>query len=324
MKVRLDNLNRVYTYCLNNVDCRRTLLLEYFGEQYLSSQCKRRRETRCDNCCSVAQTKSVDFTNLSKEIRVLVENITKKSRSVTINQLVDILKGSKQKFIKDSGYDQFDQFNKAADVQRIGSNKALRLVKYPRLPCLDLERLLSKLVLEGYLHQDISINDTYGTANAYIRPGPTINFSTPIILSICAKKENSNSTTTSQKIDSHKTRLIDECLLKLKEELKSIGNEHNIKYSTILSEKSLKQMSCLMPKNREEMIEQIVEVTSIKYEMYTFERLLKITNRFRSAVEQQQNQDLNNSNLKRKREINESTKSAYFNQENEATSKKKK
>ena len=118
-KVRIDNLNRVYAYCLNNVDCRRTLLLEYFGEQYLSSQCKRHVQTRCDNCCSVAQTKSVDFTALAKQICALVDQFTRQAKSATINQVVDILKGSKQKAIKDAGYDKLEQFNIAEDVTRI-------------------------------------------------------------------------------------------------------------------------------------------------------------------------------------------------------------
>ena len=117
-KVRIDNLHRVYAYCLNNVDCRRTLLLEYFGEQYLASQCKRHVETRCDNCCSVAQTKLVDFTSLSKHICALIDQLTKQSRSATINQVMDILKGSKQKAIKDAGHDKLEQFNIADEVSR--------------------------------------------------------------------------------------------------------------------------------------------------------------------------------------------------------------
>ena len=117
-KVRLDNLHRVYSYCLNNVDCRRTLLLEYFGEQYLSSQCKRHVQTRCDNCCSVAQTKLADFTSLSKQICALVDHLTRQSKSTTINQVVDILRGSKQRAIIDAGHDQLEQYNIAEEVSK--------------------------------------------------------------------------------------------------------------------------------------------------------------------------------------------------------------
>ena len=118
-KTRVDNLHSVYAYCINDVDCRRTLLLEYFGERYLASQCKRHVETRCDNCCSVAQTKLVDFTELSKHILALVEQLTQNMRTTTINYLIDVLKGSKQRAIIAAGHDQLQQYNIAQDVTRI-------------------------------------------------------------------------------------------------------------------------------------------------------------------------------------------------------------
>jgi bloom syndrome protein len=123
-KVRIDNLHRVYAYCLNNVDCRRTLLLEYFGEQYLSSQCKRHVQTRCDNCCSVAQTKLVDLTSLARQICALVEHLTRQAKSTTINQVIDIVKGSKQRAIKDAGFDKLQQFNIAEQVPRTSESSA--------------------------------------------------------------------------------------------------------------------------------------------------------------------------------------------------------
>jgi hypothetical protein len=96
----------------------------------------------------------------------------------------------------------------------------------------------TKLILDDYLHQDISINDTYGTANAYIRLGKNTTFSNPITLSVCIKKENPNASSTISK-SSTRNRLVDGCLMKLKDELKKISSEYNIKYSTILSDKKL-------------------------------------------------------------------------------------
>ena len=46
MKVGLDNLFKCVRYCLNEVDCRRTMLLEYFGEKFASEKCGK----TCDNC----------------------------------------------------------------------------------------------------------------------------------------------------------------------------------------------------------------------------------------------------------------------------------
>ena len=322
-KVRLDNLNRVYAYCLNDVDCRRTLLLEYFGEQYLSSQCKKHFQTRCDNCCSVAQTKSVDFTGLAKHILALVEKLTTQSRTATMNQIVDILKGSKQKAIKDAGHDQLEQFNIAEEVTRTSTSIffTFSLIEFI---IVDVERLISKLILEGYLHQEISINDTYNTANAYIRLGQTTTFSQPITLSVCVKKENGHVSSTNA-TNSTRNRLVDSCLIKLKEQLKLISSEYNIKYSTILSEKALKQMASIMPRTKEEMLKKTIEMTKIKYDMYRLDRLLAITCSFGSKLDEEKKEDATNGGgVKRKRDGEMTTSNYFQDKSNSIISKKKK
>ncbi|CAM4861610.1 unnamed protein product [Rotaria socialis] len=303
-KVRIHNLHCVYAYCLNNVDCRRTLLLEYFGEQYLSSQCKKYTETRCDNCCNVAETKLVDFTVCAKHVISLVDQLTKQFKSATINQVIDILKGSKQRAIIDAGLDKLEQFNIAEEVSRNS-----------------LERLLSKLILDGYLHQDISINDAYGTVTAYIRVGKTNMLSTPITLSVCTKKENSNASSVMSN-NSTRNRLVDSCLLKLKDEMKLISSQYHIKYSTILSEKALKQMAIIMPKTKQEMLRKTVEMTTIKYDMYKLDRLLAITCQFASKLDEEEADDSVNNGLKRKRET--TLTSSYFQDTANTMSKKKK
>lgn len=189
---------------------------------------------------------------------------------------------------------------------------------HPRLFPVDLERLLSKLILDGYLYQDISINDTYGTASAYIRVGKESVFSTPVTLSICVQKENENIASTIAK-NSSRDRLVDSCLSQLKDELKSISAEHNIKYSTILSEKALKQMASIMPKSKEEMLKKILEMTTIKYDMYRFDRLLSITCQFRAKSDEE---TTDNSSCKRKRET--PTTSSYFQENTNQFVKKKK
>lgn len=179
-------------------------------------------------------------------------------------------------------------------------------------------------MLEGYLHQDISINDTYGSATAYIRLGSNTAFSPPITLSVCTKAENTNVSSAAY-TDSTRNRLVDGCLIKLKEQLKAISAEHNIKYSTILSEKALKQMATLMPRTKEEMLRKTIEMTTIKYDMYQLERLLHITCQFRTKLDQEKNDDPANGNhLKRKRDATNSSTSAYFQDKTNLPTKKKK
>jgi superfamily II DNA helicase RecQ len=46
-------------------------------------------------------------------------------KSATINQVVDILKGSKQRAIKDAGHDKLEQFNIAEEVSRTSKFEVL-------------------------------------------------------------------------------------------------------------------------------------------------------------------------------------------------------
>lgn len=49
-RVHLQNLFRVVTYCENQVDCRRKIQLNYFGETFNDDSCVANKETTCDNC----------------------------------------------------------------------------------------------------------------------------------------------------------------------------------------------------------------------------------------------------------------------------------
>lgn len=155
------------------------------------------------------------------------------------------------------------------------------------------------------------MNDTYGSATAYIRLGTRRDFTEPIQLSVCAKKENTN-VVSEKSTNCLRNRLVDQCLIKLKDELKQISSEYNIKYSTILSEKALKQMATTMPRTKEDMLKKTVELTRIKYEMYKLDRLLSITCSFGSKLDEEKLDDstITNSGVKRKRDT--PVTSSYF------------
>lgn len=164
------------------------------------------------------------------------------------------------------------------------------------------------------------MNDTYGSATAYIRLGNRRDFTESIQLSVCAKKENTN-VVSEKSTNCLRNRLVDQCLIKLKDELKQISSEYNIKYSTILSEKALKQMATTMPRTKEDMLKKTVELTRIKYEMYKLDRLLSITCSFGSKLDEEKPEDsTTSSGLKRKRDA--PITSSYF--QDKTSSKKKK
>jgi len=147
-------------------------------------------------------------------------------------------------------------------------------------------------------------------------------FSNPITLSVCIQKENPNVSSTISN-SSTRNRLVDNCLMKLKDELKQISSEYNIKYSTILSEKALKQMALTMPRTKEDMLRKTVEMTTIKYDMYKLDRLLSITCLFGSKLDEEESTNNVGGGLKRKRE-SEITTSNYFQDKTNFNSKKKK
>lgn len=46
----MNNLYKIVEYCENLIDCRRTLQLNYFAEQFSREQCLANRDMACDNC----------------------------------------------------------------------------------------------------------------------------------------------------------------------------------------------------------------------------------------------------------------------------------
>lgn len=49
-QVHINNLYKIVEYCENVIDCRRSLQLNYFAEQFSREQCLANRDMACDNC----------------------------------------------------------------------------------------------------------------------------------------------------------------------------------------------------------------------------------------------------------------------------------
>ena len=112
------------------VDCRRKLLLDYFGESFPVDQCK----GTCDNCQRTGTVEEKDFTELGIVILEAVSGIGRKD-SLTAKKLEKIFSGSKAK-----------------DVSAYSS--LVKSVREP-LPSGDtVLRLLNMMCLKGYLFED--------------------------------------------------------------------------------------------------------------------------------------------------------------------------
>lgn len=90
-----EELKKVVDYCQNKTTCRRKMVLRHFDEDFDERQCNK----TCDNCANSKTNKYVDYTKEAKEIHKVLRMINRYAKA-TINQLVDIYKGSKNKKTK--------------------------------------------------------------------------------------------------------------------------------------------------------------------------------------------------------------------------------
>ena len=92
-----DMLKRVVQFGLNKTECRRHLVLQYFGENFPTEQCK----ASCDNCLESTNGgghKIVDVTQHAKNIVEMVRGA--RAAKVTQTMFIDTYKGSKAKNVR--------------------------------------------------------------------------------------------------------------------------------------------------------------------------------------------------------------------------------
>jgi len=158
-KTHYDNLWQMVRYCENISDCRRMQQLQYFGEVFDSSKCGEMRNTKCDNCQLMEQSsiEKIDITDISRTVLIAVQRLSQSSRfnqrNFTLNHLVDIWRGGKAAKIINSGWDKDPLYGKGSSHSVIEANRMLR-----------------KLILEGYLWEELVVNKECG-ASAYVKLG---------------------------------------------------------------------------------------------------------------------------------------------------------
>lgn len=102
-EVQYAKLDRMWE-CANTSDCRTNLLLNYFGE-YRQEPCN-----HCDNCLQPKE--SFDGTVLAQKA---LSAIVRTGEQISMNMLIDILRGSHKKEIIDKAYDKIKTFGAGRD-----------------------------------------------------------------------------------------------------------------------------------------------------------------------------------------------------------------
>merc|ERR1719376_1314101 len=153
-KIHLNNLQAVINYCNNVSDCRRVVQLQYFGEVFDARACKSAPLSACDNCRSTSEKR--DLTAFAQTVINGVEELRAKrgfGSNFTVNQLVDILRGSKNQKVVKSGWDATPMY---------GQRKAHNVK--------DLQRLLRKMISDGFMEEEIVQVGRDGNSAAYLKP----------------------------------------------------------------------------------------------------------------------------------------------------------
>jgi len=97
-RVQYEKLDRMLDFA-NSLECRTNVILNYFGE-YRDSNCG-----HCDNCLS--PPKSFDGTTLAQ---MAISAMLRTKEQMSLQMLVDVLRGSQKKEVLEAGYDQIKTF----------------------------------------------------------------------------------------------------------------------------------------------------------------------------------------------------------------------
>ena len=140
---KIAELHYCVRYCENELGCRRSCLIQFFGMPFDRSQCNR----ACDNCMRGLPSVQLDVTEITKQLLELLDDMIQKKKKahrdkgfglwfVTLNQLADAYRG------KFSGTKDKD----ATGLRHFGSGTHFN--------GQDLEHILHFLVYEQILREE--------------------------------------------------------------------------------------------------------------------------------------------------------------------------
>ncbi|XP_025200785.1 Bloom syndrome protein homolog isoform X2 [Melanaphis sacchari] len=268
-KVHMQNLFRIVSYCENKADCRRTLQLNYFGETFDDNKCISNKETACDNCQNKATFKYIDVTEDSIEIVKTIKELCGSgggswNNNFTLIHIIDIFKGSSNQKIKLNNHDKLNLHGRGKHWDRF-----------------DAERLMHKLVLEGYLREEM-VASKIDIINAFVRVGPEadklIRGSVKLKLASASKNKLNIETTSKQSntpVNTVLKEIQEKCYENLMDVCRGLAASLNVNTNAVMTIQAIQEMSHSLPETEEEMLK-IVGVTKANFEKYG-RQLLEIT-----------------------------------------------
>ena len=147
---KIDQLYSCLRYCEDTFECRRTLQLQHFGENFDQSNCNK----TCDNCREGLVAEKRNVTTEAREILQLLSSINSQNRNSTLVNLSELWRGSKNK--------QHTKFVQTNLLTGYGGGSKLNKA--------DVDRIMHSLVFENVLEETSQQAGASGYAADYAQP----------------------------------------------------------------------------------------------------------------------------------------------------------
>lgn len=270
-QTHVANLWHMVNFCENRTDCRRAQVLHYFGENFDREFCKRNRRFACDNCLAETRWVMTDVTEDAREVARCVETLHQRRTNITANQLVDIFKGAANKKTKGQNFDSLPLHGRGKGYQRNDAN-----------------RLVRRLVLDGYLKEVITMN-YLEMAMSYLHPGaklPQLLAGTACVKLAIEKKSRPSDAAAARdeaaaepsRLNPEIAKLVESCHTELVSIVKALALAKNTHYSNVVHIDALRGIAENLPTTAEAML-QVPHMTRALVDKYGAQ-LMEVTERY--------------------------------------------
>ncbi|XP_017062194.1 Bloom syndrome protein homolog [Drosophila ficusphila] len=265
-KIHVDNLYRIVGYCENLTDCRRAQQLDYFGEHFTSEQCLQNRQTACDNCINKKAYKALDALEQARKAARAVKDLCDGRSRFTLLHVADVLKGSKIKKIMDFNHHKTPHHGALKDWDKN-----------------DIHRLLRKMVIDGFLREDLIFANDFPQAYLYLGNNisklmegtPSFEFAVTKNAKEAKAAVASVSDSAASSSGDGMREIHERCYTDLLDLCRTIASQRNVTMASIMNIQALKSMAETLPLNEKDMCS-IPHVTKANFEKYGA-KLLEIT-----------------------------------------------
>jgi bloom syndrome protein len=142
-------VHTISQFCINEIDCRRMLLLNHFTERFDPASCN----GTCDNCASTDEVTELDLTTSAIQFVKMIQELDNRRMKITGPQGVHAFRGTGKQDMMRRNFDTLDYFGKGSDIS---SDLAKRLLDH-----LIAREVLSTELEESQVQQRAPVSYVY-------------------------------------------------------------------------------------------------------------------------------------------------------------------